>query len=141
MGAVSIFKAQNCHDRPQVFLQSPYATGINFAAQSKVLRLPLTDITNVIDVASEQRCAVVVADAFVIVLGRQVFTKLLHFNPLQWFVFLAGIYIYIYSQHLPLVFVLYIYILNIHSQYLPLSFTNIDKAIVTTSAPCFYQHR
>ena len=30
-----------------------------------------------IDVASEQRCVVVVADAFVIVLGLQMFTKLL----------------------------------------------------------------
>ena len=40
-----------------------------------------TDITSVIDAASEQRCVVVVADAFVIVLGLQMFTKLLHFNP------------------------------------------------------------
>ena len=36
-----------------------------------------TDITSVIDVASEQRCVVVVADGFVIVLGLQMFTKLL----------------------------------------------------------------
>ena len=35
-----------------------------------------------IDVASEQRCVVVVADAFVIVLGLQMFTKLLRFSPL-----------------------------------------------------------
>ena len=39
-------------------------------------------ITSVIDVASEQRCVVVAADAFVIVLGLQMFTKLLRFNPL-----------------------------------------------------------
>ena len=41
-----------------------------------------TDITSVIDVASEQRCVVVVADGFVIVLGLQMFTKLLRFSPL-----------------------------------------------------------
>ena len=34
-----------------------------------------------IDVASEQTCVVVVADAFVIVLGLPMFIKLLHFNP------------------------------------------------------------
>ena len=47
----------------------------------------LTDITSVTDVVSEQRCVVVAADAFVIVLGLQMFTKLLCFNPLYWFVF------------------------------------------------------
>ena len=41
-----------------------------------------------IDVVSEQRgVVVVVADAFVIVLGQQMFTRLLRFNPLQYFVF------------------------------------------------------
>ena len=34
-----------------------------------------------VDVASEQRCVVVIADAFVVVLDLQMFTKLLHFNP------------------------------------------------------------
>ena len=38
----------------------------------------LTDITNVIDVVSEQKCVAVVADVFVIVLGLQMFTKLFH---------------------------------------------------------------
>ena len=38
MGAVSVFKVGNFHD--QVFLLlRPSATGVNFAAQSKVLRL------------------------------------------------------------------------------------------------------
>ena len=55
---------------------------MNFAAQSKVLQLLLIDITSVIDVASEQICVVVVADAFVIVLGLQMFSTLLCFNPL-----------------------------------------------------------
>ena len=40
MGVVSVFKVGNYHDQPQVFLlYSPSATGVNFAAQSKVLRL------------------------------------------------------------------------------------------------------
>ena len=40
-----------------------------------------------IDIASEQRCVVVIADAFVIVLGLQMFTKLLHFNPCNGLIF------------------------------------------------------
>ena len=41
MGAVRVFKVGNYHNQPQVpvLLRSPSATGVNFAAQSKVLRL------------------------------------------------------------------------------------------------------
>ena len=43
-----------------------------------------------IDVGSEQRCVVVVADAFVIVSGLQMFTKLLRFISLCNGLFLVG---------------------------------------------------
>ena len=40
MGPVSVFKVGNYHNQPQVFLlESPSATGLNFAPQSKVLRV------------------------------------------------------------------------------------------------------
>ena len=41
-----------------------------------------TDITSVTDIVSEPRHVGVVADPFIIVLGLQMFTKLLRFNPL-----------------------------------------------------------
>ena len=40
MGTVSVSKVKNYHEQPQVFLlQSLSAIGVNFTAQSKVLRL------------------------------------------------------------------------------------------------------